>query len=72
MYVLPDHGTYKIQNRDLDLLGMLHFVVGQVIPSVLKEYTIIHLQDQAAQEAFGFSLDCLILENKDTLILQNV
>ena len=33
----------------------------------------LHLQDQAAQEeAFGFFLDCLILENKDTLILQNV
>jgi len=31
----------------------------------------LHLQDQAAQEeVFGFFLDCLILDNKHTMILQ--
>ena len=33
----------------------------------------LHLQDRAArEEAFGLFLDCLILDNKDTMILQNV
>jgi hypothetical protein len=33
----------------------------------------LNLQEQAAQEeAFGFFLDCLIVVNKDTMIIQNV
>jgi len=40
MYVSSDHGTYQIQNRDLDLLGCYTFVTGQVIPIVLKDHTV--------------------------------
>jgi len=72
MYVSSDHGTYQTQNRDLDLWDatLCHWASDS---QCFEGSYCLHLQDQAAQEeAFGFFLDCLIRENKDTMILQNV